>query len=35
MALYAFDGTNDDDSRSGTDATALAADTNVFRFCVA
>jgi len=35
MGLYAFDGTNDDDSKSGTDAAALAKDTNVFRFCKA
>lgn len=32
MALYAFDGTNDDNSRSPTDWEGVAGDTNVFRF---
>ncbi len=32
MALYAFDGTNDDDSKNATDAAGVASDTNVFRF---
>jgi len=32
VALYAFDGTDDDDSHTGTDADAVAADTNVYRF---
>jgi uncharacterized protein (DUF2235 family) len=32
MGLYAFDGTNQDDSDTGTDWTAVAADTNIFRF---
>lgn len=32
MALYAFDGTDDNDSQSGTNPTALSADTNVYRF---
>src|SRR5207249_5747383 len=32
MALYAFDGTNDDDRNTGSTAAAVAADTNVFRF---
>jgi len=32
MALYAFDGTNDDDSDAGSSPEAVAADTNVFRF---
>jgi uncharacterized protein (DUF2235 family) len=32
MGLYAFDGTDDDDSQTGTDAAAVAADTNIFRF---
>ncbi len=32
MALYAFDGTNDDDSKAATNAAGVAADTDVFRF---
>jgi uncharacterized protein (DUF2235 family) len=32
LALFAFDGTNDDDSSTGSSAAAVAADTNVFRF---
>jgi uncharacterized protein (DUF2235 family) len=32
MALYAFDGTDDDDSHAGTSWEDVAADTNVFRF---
>ena len=32
MALYAFDGTNDDDRNTGSTAAAVAADTNVYRF---
>lgn len=32
MALYAFDGTNDDDRDIGTDVAGVAASTNVFRF---
>jgi hypothetical protein len=32
MALYAFDGTNDDDRNLGTDPQSLADATNVFRF---
>jgi uncharacterized protein (DUF2235 family) len=32
MALYAFDGTNDDDSHASTDADGVGGDTNVFRF---
>jgi uncharacterized protein (DUF2235 family) len=32
MALYAFDGTNDDNRDTGSSAEAVAADTNVYRF---
>jgi uncharacterized protein (DUF2235 family) len=32
MALYAFDGTKDDDSNAATTWEAVAADTNVYRF---
>src|SRR5579871_1550023 len=32
MAIYAFDGTDDDDSHAGTDWAGVAGDTNVFRF---
>src|SRR5256886_9118348 len=32
MALYAFDGTNDDNRNTGSTAAAVAADTNVYRF---
>lgn len=32
MALYAFDGTDDNDSTGGTTPTALLGDTNVYRF---
>ena len=32
MALYAFDGTKDDDSDTGSSWEAVAADTNVYRF---
>src|SRR5262245_36547088 len=32
MGLYAFDGTNDDNSQAATDAAGVAADTNIFRF---
>ena len=32
MALYAFDGTNDDNRGTGSSAEAVAADTNVYRF---
>lgn len=32
MALFAFDGTNDDNSGDPTDAAGVAGDTNVFRF---
>ncbi len=32
MGLYAFDGTGQDDSQSGTDAEAVAGITNIYRF---
>lgn len=32
MALYAFDGTGDDDRGSGTDVEAIAGETNVWKF---
>jgi uncharacterized protein (DUF2235 family) len=32
MALYAFDGTNDDNTDTGNSPEAVAADTNIFRF---
>src|SRR5262245_31300375 len=32
MALYAFDGTKDDNSNTGSSWEAVAADTNVYRF---
>src|ERR1051325_367384 len=32
MALYAFDGSDDDDSHAGSVAKAVAGDTNIFRF---
>jgi hypothetical protein len=32
MGLYAFDGTKQDDSQSGSGAEAVAADTNIYRF---
>src|SRR4051812_39074579 len=32
MALYAFDGTKDDDSGTGTSWADVAADTNIYRF---
>ena len=32
MALYAFDGTKDDDRETGSSWEAVAADTNIYRF---
>jgi type VI secretion system (T6SS) phospholipase Tle1-like effector len=32
MGLYAFDGSDADDSHAGTDAQSVAGDTNIFRF---